>query len=109
MYREELLHSNDLGHCLPGHRLTNVFRVVSREATPVSSAIESHLKGANGCIERWTIVRTGDVLEHKITVTGLSEREARELRDKLRSLDGSLKTHLEHLLEVRNKGISQAS
>src|SRR6185437_14377793 len=66
-------HSDDGCTWLPRRRLTHIFRVVSRVDASVSGAIESRIVKSNGRVEQWTMVRRVDVLEHKITVVGLSE------------------------------------
>lgn len=85
---------------LPRHRLTHIFRVVSRVDASVNGAIESRIVKSNGRVERWTMVRRVDVLEHKITVVGLSESQARLLRDRIDGLEGNLRSNLEHLFTI---------
>lgn len=104
MYQEALPHSNDLSPWLPHHRLTHIFRLVSRANARINGAVESHIEESNGQIDSWTMVRRVDVIEHKIVVNGLSERRASALRDELRGVDGNLKAHLEHLLQMQIDG-----
>lgn len=85
---------------LPRHRLTHIFRVVSRVDASVNGAIESRIVKSNGRVEQWTMVRRVDVLEHKITVVGLSESQARLLRDGIGGLEGNLRSNLEHLFTI---------
>lgn len=98
MQQESLSHSSNVCLGLPSHRLTHIFRLVSRVDARINGTVESHIEAANGRVESWTMARRVDVLEHKIVVDGLSEPEAKALRDQLSALDGSLKAHLEHLL-----------
>ncbi|WP_260853938.1 hypothetical protein [Paraburkholderia sp. BCC1886] len=89
--------SGDSCTLLPHYQLSHIFRLVSRADARVNGAIESHIAGSNGKIERWTMVRRADVLEHKIIVRELTESQARLLRDGLSGLEGNLRSKLEHL------------
>lgn len=92
--------SNDGCAWLPRHRLTHIFRVVSRVDAGVNGAIESRIVKSNGRVKQWTMVRRVDVLEHKIIVVGLSESQARLLRDGIGGLEGNLRSNVEHLFTI---------
>lgn len=107
MLENDLLDVADDCHFLPGLRLTNVFRLVSRANAGVNDAVESRIQNANGLIDEWKMARRGEVLEHRIVVSGLGECEARALRDELKCLDGNLKSQLEHLFVLRSDHLSR--
>ncbi|MEM5461107.1 hypothetical protein VSR69_40850 [Paraburkholderia phytofirmans] len=66
----------------------------------MNGAVESLIEEFHGNIDVWTMVRRVGDLEHKIVVTGLSERQARTIRDELKGLEGNLKVCLEHLFQI---------
>jgi hypothetical protein len=92
--------STDACTWLPRHRLTHIFRVVSRVDACVNGAIESRIVRSKGRVEQWSMVRRVGVLEHKIIVVGLSESQARLLRDGIGGLEGNLRSNLEHLFTI---------
>jgi hypothetical protein len=60
--------------------------------------LETTLKNSNAQIEKWVISRRGGHYDHCITVKGIDDESARELRAELASLNGEIKVHVEHML-----------
>jgi hypothetical protein len=86
----------DWSHCLPGFTLTHTVHLVSDLDLGVVSSAAAVLEGENAAVDRWAVTRCGDVLEQKIVLGEMSERQAIGLREQLAALDGVLRTRMEH-------------
>jgi hypothetical protein len=86
----------DWSQCLPGLRLTHTLHLVSSLNSGVVSTAAAVLEGEKAAVDRWAVTRCGDVLEQKIVLGEMTERQADELRDQLAALDGVLRTRMEH-------------
>jgi len=90
--------SLDLGAWRSQFRMTHTFHLSLGSSEPVAGQLESTLKNANAQIEKWVISRRAGCYEHSITVKGIGDESARELRSELASLNGEIKVHVEHML-----------
>jgi len=79
-------------------RMTHTFHVSLGSNEPVAGQLEATLKNSRAHVDKWLISRRGGCYEHCITVDGIGEDTARELRKALASLDGGIKVHVEHML-----------
>ena len=79
-------------------RMTHTFHLSLGTNEPVAGQLETTLKNSNAQIEKWVISRRAGCYEHCITVKGIGDESARELRSELASLNGEIKVHVEHML-----------
>ena len=86
----------DWAHCLPGFKLTHTIHLVSSLSLNIVSAAAAILEVQKASVERWTITRFGDVLEQRIVLDEMTERQAVLLREQLVVLDGVLRARIEH-------------
>jgi hypothetical protein len=89
-------------------RMTHTFHLVLGSNAPVAGQLESTLQEADARIEKWVILRRGGSYEHCITVVGIGDESARELRKELASLNGEIKVHVEHMLHFDSETASSA-
>lgn len=90
--------SLDLSAWRDQFRMTHTFHLSLGTNEPVAGQLESTLKSSNAQIEKWVISRRGGCYDHCITVKGIGDESARELRSELASLNGEIKVHVEHML-----------
>jgi hypothetical protein len=97
--------------CSPSHesgawhsqfRMTHTFHLSSGVKEPIAAQLESTLQNAKARVDKWVILRRGGWYEHCITVEGIGEEAARELRRTLASLNSEIKVHVEHILHFEN-------
>ncbi|WP_175022394.1 MULTISPECIES: hypothetical protein [Burkholderia] len=86
----------DWSQFLPGFTLTHTVHLVSRRNPGIVSTAAAVLEGETATVDRWAITRCGDVLEQKIVLGEMTERQAVRLRERLAGLDGVLRTRVEH-------------
>jgi len=79
-------------------RLTHTFHLRSGADDSIAGQLESTLKQAKAQIDKWLIVRRAGRYEHSITIEGIGEESARELRKEFAGLSNDIKVHVEHLL-----------
>jgi hypothetical protein len=79
-------------------RLTHTFHLrVATDETAIGQ-LESTFKGSNARIDKWVIVRRAGCYEHSVTIEGIGDESARELRRELAGLNGDIKVHVEHMV-----------
>lgn len=79
-------------------RLTHTFHLFSGTTELIAGQLESTLKSARAHVEKWVISRRGGRYEHCITVDGIGEESARELRKEFASLNSEIRVHVEHMI-----------
>ncbi len=95
--------------CLPGFRLTHTIHLVSDINLDVVARAAVHLKNGHASVTHWTMVHRGNILEQKIVLDDIDERQARTLREELSSLDDVLRVRLEHRFVRRSSGSESVS
>jgi len=90
--------SPDLGPWASQFRMTHTFHLVLGSEVSIAGQLEAALKRASAHVEKWQIVRRAGCYEHCITIEGIGEETARELRRELAALGAGIKVHVEHLL-----------
>lgn len=90
-------HAENWSRHLPGFQLTHVIRLVSIASMEVVSRVAAHLKDQQVCVSSFVVLRSGNILDQKIVLDGIGERQTQLLREKLLALDGVLRIRLEHL------------
>lgn len=90
-------HAENWSRHLPGFQLTHVIHLVSIASMDVVSRVAAHLKDQQVCVSNFVVLRSGNILDQKIVLDGIGERQAKLLREKLLILDGVLRIRLEHL------------
>jgi hypothetical protein len=93
-----LASSLDLSAWRNQFRMTHTFHLSLGTNEPVAGQLEATLKNSNAQIEKWVISRRAGCYDHCITVKGIGDESARELRSELASLNGEIKVHVEHML-----------
>lgn len=81
---------------LPGFRLIHTIHLVSDLNLDVVTRAAAHLKNQRALVNHWAMVKRGDLLEQRIVLDDMSERQARALRDQLLALEDVLRVRLEH-------------
>jgi len=79
-------------------RLTHTFHLSLGTEAPAAGELESTLKNANARVDKWVISRRAGFYEHVITVEGIGDEAARELRKEFAGLNGNIKVHVEHMV-----------
>lgn len=79
-------------------RLTHTFHLSTGTTEPIAGQLESTLESSKARIEKWVILRRRGCYVHRITVEGIGDESARQLRKELANLDGEIKVHVEHVL-----------
>lgn len=79
-------------------RMTHTFHLSLGVDESIAGRLESTFKSSQAHIDKWVIVRRGGCYDHCITVDGIGEETARELRKELAGLASGIKVHVEHLL-----------
>ncbi len=82
--------------CLPGFRLTHTIYLVSDVNLDVVARAAAHLKNECTPVSQWTMVKRGNLLEQRIVLSEISERQASLLREHLLTLEDVLRVRLEH-------------
>lgn len=90
--------TQDLSAWRDQFRLTHTFHIVLGSNELTTGQLESTLKSANAHVDKWVISRRGGCYEHCITVDGIGDDSARDLRREFASLDGKIKVHVEHMV-----------
>jgi hypothetical protein len=90
-------HPENWSRHLPGFQLTHVIHLVSIASMDVVSRVAAHLKDQQVCVSSFVVLRRGNILDQKIVLDDIGERQAQLLREKLLALDGVLRIRLEHL------------
>lgn len=90
--------SQDLSAWRQQFRMTHTFHLSLGTSEPIAGQLEATLKNAKARIEKWVISRRGGCYDHCITVEGIGDESARELRREFVSLNGEIKVHVEHML-----------
>jgi hypothetical protein len=94
---QSALKTADIGsQCLPGFRLTHTIHLVSDVNLDVVARTAAHLKSESAPVSHWAVAQRGDILEQKIVLNDISERQARMLREQLLNLEDVLRARLEH-------------
>jgi hypothetical protein len=88
-------------------RMTHTFHLSLGANEPIASQVESTLTTSNARIEKWVISRRGGFYDHCITVEGIGDDSARELRKEFARLNGDIKVHVEHMLHFDSKALSR--
>jgi hypothetical protein len=83
---------------LPGFTLTHTLQLVSAVNPGGVSKAAAVFEDDDIAFDHWTVTRCGDVLTQKIVLTGITEKRATRLRERLASVDGVLRTRIEHYL-----------
>jgi hypothetical protein len=86
----------DWSHLLPGFNLTHTIHLVSRLNLGIVSTAAAVLEGETASVDRWAVTRCGDILEQRIVLGEMTERQAVRLREQLAALDGVLRARMEH-------------
>jgi hypothetical protein len=73
---------------LPGFRLTHTIHLASVANMDVVSRVAAHLKDQQASVSHFTVLRSGHLLDQKIVLDGIGERQAELLRERLLVLDG---------------------
>ena len=94
--------AQDLSAWRDQFRLTHTFHLSLGANEPVAGQLDSILKNSNATIEKWVISRRGGHYDHCITVEGIGDESARELRKEFASLNGEIKVHVEHMVHFGN-------
>lgn len=89
-------HVENWSPCLPGFQLTHILHVVSVASMDVVSRVAAHLNDQHGSVSNFVVLRSGNILDQKIVLDGIGERQAKLLRERLLILDGVLRIRLEH-------------
>lgn len=79
-------------------RLTHTFHISSGADDLIAGQLELTLRNSQAHVDKWVISRRGGFYDHCITVDGIGDESARELRKELASLNGEIKVHVEHML-----------
>ncbi|WP_028103525.1 hypothetical protein [Pseudoduganella violaceinigra] len=90
--------SHDISAWRDQFRMTHTFHLSLGANEPIAGQLESTLKRSKARVEKWVISRRGGFYEHCITVEGIGDESARELRKELAGLNGEIKVHVEHML-----------
>lgn len=83
-------------------RLTHTFHLRVGSGETAAGQLESTFKNSNARIDKWVIVRRAGCYEHSVTVGGIGDESARELRKELAGLNGDIKVHVEHMVHFGN-------
>jgi hypothetical protein len=86
----------DWSHYLPGFTLTHTVHLVSSLNLGVVSTAAAVLDGEKVAVDCWAVTRCGDILEQRIVLSDMTERQAVRLRERLAMLDGVLRSRMEH-------------
>ena len=89
-------HVENWSHYLPGFQLTHTIHLVSVAGMDVVSRVATHLKDQQASVSNFVVLRSGNLLDQKIVLDGIGERQANLLREGLLILDGVLRIRLEH-------------
>ena len=84
-------------------RLTHTFHLFSGTTELIAGQLESTLKSAKAHVDKWVISRRGGRYEHCITVDGIGEESARELRKEFASLNSEIRVHVEHMIHFEKE------
>lgn len=95
--------SQDISAWRTQFRTTHTFHLSLGANEPVAGQLESTLKSSKARIEKWVISRRGGSYDHSITVEGIGDESARELRSELASLNGEIKVHVEHMVHLAQR------
>jgi hypothetical protein len=79
-------------------RLTHTFHLSLTTNEPIAGQVESTLQRSKAKVDKWVISRRGGFYDHCITVEGIGDESARELRREFASLNGEIKVHVEHMV-----------
>lgn len=79
-------------------RLTHTFHISSGADDLIAGQLESTLKNSRVHVDKWVISRRGGFYDHCITVEGIGDESARELRKEFAGLNGHIKVHVEHMI-----------
>lgn len=90
--------SQDLTAWRNQFRLTHTFHISSGANELIAGQLESTLKNSNAHVDKWVISRRGGFYDHCITVEGIGDDSARELRKEFANLNGEIKVHVEHMI-----------
>jgi hypothetical protein len=101
-------HVESWSQCLPGSQLTHIIHLISVASRDVVSRVKAHLSEQEASVRDFVVLRSGDVLDQKIVLDGIGERQADVLREQLLILDGVLRVRLEHRL-VRGRKLNGAA
>jgi hypothetical protein len=87
---------DDWSQRLPGFRLTHTIHLVSDINLGVVARVATSLKSECIQVSHWVVARRGDLLEQKIVLDDIGERQARAMRECLSKLQDVLRVRLEH-------------
>ncbi|MGS0891535.1 hypothetical protein ACVBGC_03090 [Burkholderia stagnalis] len=86
---------------LPGFRLFHTIHLVSDIDPNVVAQAAVHLENERARVNHWAVVKRGNILEQRIVLDDIGERQARGLREQLLALENVLRVRLEHRLVRR--------
>ena len=89
-------------------RMTHTFHLSVCTSEPIAGQLESTFRSSKARIEKWVISRRGGCYDHAVTVEGIGEESARELRRELAGLNGQIKVNVEHMLHF-DSGFGRAA
>ncbi|MBN3853748.1 MULTISPECIES: hypothetical protein [unclassified Paraburkholderia] len=81
---------------LPGLKLTHTVRLVSSLNPSVVSTAAAALETRRANVEQWAVTRCAGLLEQRIVLVDMTERQAIEVREQLAALDGVARASVEH-------------
>ncbi|WP_395407226.1 hypothetical protein ACHMW6_11505 [Pseudoduganella sp. UC29_106] len=90
--------SHDISAWRDQYRLTHTFHLSLGTNEPIAGQVESTLKRSQAKVDKWVISRRGGFYDHCITVEGIGDESARELRKEFANLNGEIKVHVEHMV-----------
>jgi hypothetical protein len=89
-------HVQNRSFYLPGFQLTHIIHLVSVVSMDVVSRMVALLKDQQASVSNFVVLRSGNILDQKIVLDGIGERQAKLPRERLSILDGVLRIRLEH-------------
>ena len=100
--------AGDIGALRKQFRMTHTFHLSVGTSEPIAGALESTFQSSKARIEKWVISRRGGCYDHCVTVEGIGEESARELRRELAGLNGRIKVNVEHMLHFGSEAARTA-
>ncbi|MGF6933656.1 hypothetical protein OKW41_002795 [Paraburkholderia sp. UCT70] len=83
----------------PGSRIVHTLHVVCRAQFSVLSRMFSCLAGYDNALKTLQATRDEDLVQQRIVLTGIGEREARSIRTRLSQCEGVVRVRLEHMIQ----------
>ena len=89
---------DELARAFPGSVLTHVLSLTAGGQLDVALEALSALKASGASLEALHLSRTGDALDHRLTLVGLTPHQARQVSNRLAALPGVTRVAMEHQL-----------